>query len=165
MHTFFFIIQCVKACSIPYPHQLPTRGDNTVSQLCNDMGMVVLHAFHSCWKLLAFNQIQLDAYCAVVWKQFEAIFKLRPVIPIFERNEMTKCPRKPWQPTSIGITWHIQPFSTQSVRSVSYQFSFCLCASSQFFFPVDSQFYEEDTLLWIGPYYNVQPLFCLNDVS
>ena len=28
---FFFIIQCVKPCAIPYPHQPPTRGDNTVS--------------------------------------------------------------------------------------------------------------------------------------
>ena len=30
------------------------------------------------------------------------------------------------------------------------------------YFPGDSQFYEEDTLLWIGPCYNVRPLFCLN---
>ena len=28
---FFFIIQRVKARAIPCPHQLPTRGDNTVS--------------------------------------------------------------------------------------------------------------------------------------
>ena len=27
-----FIIQCVKARAIPCPHQLPTRGDNTVSE-------------------------------------------------------------------------------------------------------------------------------------
>ena len=27
----FFVIQCVKARAIPCPHQLPTRGDNTVS--------------------------------------------------------------------------------------------------------------------------------------
>ena len=34
IHTFnffFFIIQCVKACAIPCPHQPPTRSDNTVS--------------------------------------------------------------------------------------------------------------------------------------
>ena len=30
-HTFFFIIQRVKARAIPCPHQPPTRGDNTVS--------------------------------------------------------------------------------------------------------------------------------------
>ena len=66
---------------------------------------------------LAFDQIQLDAYRAVVWSRFEATFKLRPVIPIFERNEITECPIKPRQQTSIGITWHIQPFSTQSARS------------------------------------------------
>ena len=98
----------------------------------NNMGMVVLRAFHSCWKLPTFDKIQLDAYCAVVWRRFEATFKLRPVIPIFERNEMAECPWKPRQPTSIGITWHIQPFSTQSARSVSYRFFFCSCASSRF---------------------------------
>ena len=54
--------------------------------LRNHMGKVVPCLFPSCWKLLAFNQIQLDAYCVVVWRRFEAIFKLRPVIPIFERN-------------------------------------------------------------------------------
>ena len=44
----------------------------------------------------------------------------------------TECPRKPWQPTSIGITWHIQHFSMQSACSVSYCFFFRLCASFQF---------------------------------
>ena len=82
--------------------------------LCNHTGMVVPCAFHSCWKLLAFDQIELDAYCTAVWRRFEATFKLWPVIPIFERNEMTECPTKPRQPTSIGITWHIQPFSTHT---------------------------------------------------
>ena len=96
--------------------------------LRNHTGMVVPHAFHSCWKLLTFDQIQLDAYCAVFWRWFETTFKLQPMIPIFERNEM--CPRKPWQPTSIGITWHIQPFSMQSACSVSYRFFFQSCTSS-----------------------------------
>ena len=66
------------------------------------------------------------------WRRFEATFKLRPVIPIFERNEMTECPRKLRQPTSIGITWLIQPFSMQSAHSVSYRFFFRSCASSRF---------------------------------
>ena len=100
--------------------------------LRNHTGEVVPRVFPSCWKLLAFDQIQLDAYCAVVWRRFEATFKLRPVIPIFERNEMTECPRKSRQPTSIGITWYIQPFSTLSASSVSYQFFFRSCASSRF---------------------------------
>ena len=30
-YIFFFIIQRVKARAIPCPHQLPSRGDNTVS--------------------------------------------------------------------------------------------------------------------------------------
>ena len=59
--------------------------------LRNHTGKVVLRVFPSCWKLLAFDQIQLDAYCAAVRRRFEATFKLRPVIPIFERNEMTAC--------------------------------------------------------------------------
>ena len=33
------------------------------------------------------------------------------------------------------------------------------------FFQGNSQFYEEDTLLWIGPRYNVWPLFCLNNMN
>ena len=32
---------------------------------------------------LAFDQIQLDAYRAVVWRRFEVTFKLQPVIPIY----------------------------------------------------------------------------------
>ena len=105
---------------------------NRFLMLRNHTGMVVPRVFHSCWKLIAFDQIQLYAYCAVVWRWFEATFKLLPVIPIFERNEMTECSRKPWQPTSMGINWHIQPFSTQSARSVSNRFFFRSCASSRF---------------------------------
>ena len=60
-------------------------------------------------------------------------FKLRPVIPTFIKNEMTECSRKQRQPTSIGITWHIQPFSMQSARSFSYQFFFHSCVSSRFY--------------------------------
>ena len=100
--------------------------------LCNHTEMVVPRAFHSCWKLLAFDQIQLDACYTVVWRQFEATFKLRLVIPIFERKEMTDCPRKPQRPTSIRIPWHIPPFSTQSARSVSYRLFSRSCASSWF---------------------------------
>ena len=110
--------------------------------LCNHTGMVVLRVFHSCWKLLTFDQIQLDAYCDVIWRWFEATFKVRPVIPIFERNKMTECPRKPRQPTSIGITWHIQPFSMQSTCRVSYRFFFVYFLP--FFFPGDSQFKSYD---------------------
>ena len=66
---------------------------------------------------------KLDACCAVVWKRFEATFKLRPVIPIFERNEMTECPRKPRQPTTIWTPWHIQPFSVY----IYLYLYFCFC--------------------------------------
>ena len=100
--------------------------------LHNYTAIVILHAFHSCWRLFALDQIQLDAYCTVIWRQYVATFKLWPVILIFERNEMTEYPRKPWQPTLIGITWYIQPFSTQSARSVLYRFFFCSCATSRF---------------------------------
>ena len=75
------------------------------------MGMVAPRAFHSCWRHFALDQIQFDAYCTVVWRWYEATFKLRVMIPIFERNEMNKCPRKPRQPTLIAIKWNIQPFS------------------------------------------------------
>ena len=112
---------------------MPLHTDSSCFlKLHEHTGMVILHAFHSCWRLFAFEQIQLDAYFTMVWRWYAATFKLWPVILIFERNEMTECPRKPWQTTSIVITWHIQPFSTQSTCSVSYQFFFCSCASSQF---------------------------------
>ena len=94
--------------------------------------MVIPCAFLSCWRLLALDQIQLDAYCTMVWRRYEATFKLRPVISIFERNKMTEYPRKPWHSTSVGITWHIQPFSMQSAWNVLYWFFFCLCTSSRF---------------------------------
>ena len=100
--------------------------------LHNHIGMMILYAFHSCWRLFALNQIQLDAYCTVVWRWYEATFKLQPVIAIFERNKMTECPKKPQQPISIGITWHIQPFSIQLARSILYRFFFHLYASSWF---------------------------------
>ena len=106
---------------------------NRFLMLRNPTGMEIPRAFHSCWRLFALDQILLYAYFTVVWCRYEATFKLRPVIPIFERNEMTECPRKPQQPTSIGITWQIQPFSMQSARSVSYRFFFRSCASSRFY--------------------------------
>ena len=49
-----------------------------------------------------------------------------------KETKWLECPRKSWQPTSIGITWHIQPFSIQSSHSVLYRFFFHWCASSQF---------------------------------
>ena len=112
--------------------------------------MMILRVFHSCRRLFSLDQMQHDAYCTVVWRRYETTFKLRPVIPIFGRSEMTECPRKPWQPTSIGITWYIQPFSMQSVRNFWYWFFFCLCASSQFssqgtvYFMKRTVFFESD---------------------
>ena len=106
---------------------------NCFLMLHNHTEMVVLRAFHSYWRLFTLDRIQFDAYCATIWRQYDATFKLRPVIPIFERNEMTECPRKPWQTTPIGITWHIQPLSMQSARGVLYRFFFRSCAFSQFF--------------------------------
>ena len=140
---------------------------NRFMVLRNHTGMVVPRAFHSCWKLLVFDQIQLDACCAVVWRRFEATFKLQPVIPIFERIEITECPRKHRQPTSIGITWHIQPFSMQSARSVSYRFFFHSCASFRFSFNSMRRtvFFESDYaimssrysvwIMWTGNYRDV----------
>ena len=67
-----------------------------------------------------------------IWGNFQTADWLQFEIPIFERNEMSECPRKPRQPTSIGITWDIQPFSTQSECSVSCRFFFCLCTFLRF---------------------------------
>ena len=88
--------------------------------------MMILRAFHSCWRLFTLDRVHLDAYCT------QTTFKLRPVMPTLERNEMTECPRKSLLPTLIRITWHIHPFSTLSARSVSYRFFFHLCTASWF---------------------------------
>ena len=45
--------------------------------LRNHTGMVVPRVLPSCWKLLAFDQIQLDAYHVAVWRRLEATFKLQ----------------------------------------------------------------------------------------
>ena len=127
--------------------------------LRNHMRIVILRTFHSCWRLFTLDQIRLDAHCTVVWRWYTATFKLWLVIPNFERNEMIECPRKPRQLTSIGITWHIQPFFPRSRHAVCTQclllvFLPLLCLLPAFFLG-DSQFYVEETLLWIGPRYNV----------
>ena len=43
---------------------------NRFLMLRNQMGMVVLCAFHSYWRLFTLHQIQLDAYCTVVSRRF-----------------------------------------------------------------------------------------------
>ena len=59
---------------------------NCFLMLRNHTGMVILRAFHTCWKLFALDQIQLDEFCTVVWRLYEASFKLQPVIPVFEKK-------------------------------------------------------------------------------
>ena len=78
---YFWLLMSLCTCS------------NCFLMLHNHTGMLILHAFHTCWSLFALDQIQLGAYCTVVWRQYEATFNLQPVIPIFERNEMTEWPR------------------------------------------------------------------------
>ena len=114
---------------------------------------------------LAFDQIQLDAHRAVVWRRFEATFKLRPVISIFERNEMTECPYKTTT-TNLNRNHMAYPTLFHAVGAQCLVAGFLpLVCFLLVFFSGDSQFYEEDTLLWIGPCYNVQSLFCLNNVN
>ena len=130
----------------------------------NQTGIVVPRAFHSCWKYLAFDQIQLDACCAMVWRRFEATFKLQSLIPIFERNEMTVSLKT----TTINLNWNHMTYpalfhavGTQCLISVFLPLVYFLPV----FFPGDRQFREEDSLLWIRPLYNVWPPFCLNNVN
>ena len=69
---------------------------------------------------LAFDQIQLDAYRTVVWRRFEATFKLRPVIPIFERNEMTECSIKPQ--TSLRFLWPSRVIQKEFIIELTISF-------------------------------------------
>ena len=68
---------------------------------------------------LAFDQIQLDAYRAWSEDDSRQHSNCGQWFLFLKENEMTECPIKPRQPTLIGITWHIQPFTMQSARSVS----------------------------------------------
>ena len=62
------------------PWMLLRVYSNRFLMLRNHTGKVVPRAFHSYWKLLAFDQIQHDGYCAVVWRRFEATFKHLQII-------------------------------------------------------------------------------------
>ena len=78
------------------------------------------------------DQIQLEVSRAVDFNRCTALLKDCPTIPIFVRNETTELPMYPRHPTSIGSTWHVQPFSMQSDRRSSYWALLCSCAISIF---------------------------------
>ena len=46
---------------------------NRFLMLHNHMGMVVLHLFHSCWRLFTLHQIQLYVYCTMVKWHFSIL--------------------------------------------------------------------------------------------
>ena len=46
---------------------------NRFLMLHNHRGMMIPRAFHSCWRLFALDQIQLDAYCSMVNRRFSIL--------------------------------------------------------------------------------------------
>ena len=125
--------------------------------LRNHTGKVVPRVFPSCWKLLAFDQIQLAAYCAATlkticdsyfWKKRNDWVSYKTTTTNLNKNHMA-------YPTLFHAV------GTQCPVTVFLP----LVCFLPVFFPGDSQFYEEDTLLWIGPCYKVRLLFCLNNVN
>ena len=64
-------------------HLLSAIDVITRLQLRNHTGMVILHEFHTCWRLFALDQIQLDAYFTVVWRRYEATFNLYVCVYIY----------------------------------------------------------------------------------
>ena len=106
----FFIIQRVKARAIPCPHQPPSKGDNTVSVAQG--GTATSGATK---QLLPPDRVLIESSIYIhIYIYTPDQLNAETIL-----DEMTECPIKPRQPTSIRITWHIQPFSTQSAHSVS----------------------------------------------
>ena len=133
--------------------------------LCNHTGKVVPHVFPLCWKLSHFRpnptwcishrglktiwgNFQTAASDSYFWKKWNDWVSYKTITINLNRNHMA-------YPTLF--------------HAVGTQCLVAVLLPRVCFFPVffsgDSQFYEEDTLLWIGPCYNVRPLFCLNNVK
>ena len=55
---------------------------NSILILRNYTGMVVPRAFHSCWRLFALDQIQLNAYCTVVKRRFSVPMLTFPSVSV-----------------------------------------------------------------------------------
>ena len=136
---------------------------NRFLMLCNRTGMVILCAFHSCWRLFALDQIQLDAYYTVVCRRYEVTLKLASDSYWKKRNDWVS---KKTTTTNLNRNHVAYPtlFHVVGTQCLVSVFLPVLCLLPVFF-PGDSQFYEEDTLFWIVPRYNVRPLFCLNNVN
>ena len=133
--------------------------------LRNYTGKVVPRVLPSCWKLSRFRpnptwcilrrglktiwgNFQTAASDSYFWKKRNDWVSYKTTTTNLNRNHMT-------------YTTLFHAVGTQYLVAV---FLPLVCFLSVFF-PGDSQFYEEDTLLWIGPCYNVQPFFCLNNVN
>ena len=52
--------------------------------------------------------------------------------PMFDRKDIVDLAKKPWQPTSIGITVQDQPRFSQSARRGSYRVLLHLLANTKF---------------------------------
>ena len=128
--------------------------------LRNHTGMVVKHVFPSCWKpnptwcilrhglKKIWGNFQTAASDSYFWKKRNDWMSYKTTTTNLNRNHMA-------YPTL---------FHAVGMRCLLAVFLPPVCFLPVFF-PGDSQFYEEDTFLWIGPCYNVRPLFCLNNVN
>ena len=138
---------------------------NHFLMLRNHTGMVVPRAFHSCWNLLAFDQIQLNTYCArglkTIWGKLQtaasdSYFWKKRNDWVSEKTTTTNLKR-----IHMAYPTLLHAVGTQCLVSAFLPLVCFLLV----FFPGNSQFYEEDTLRWIGPRNNVWPLFWLNNVN
>ena len=133
--------------------------------LRNHTGKVVPRVFSSCWKLLAFRPnptwCMLRRGLKTIWGNFQTVASDSDFLE--KRNDWVS---KKTTTTNLNSNHMAYPtlFHTVGTQCLVSVFLLLVCFLSVFF-PGDSQFYDEDTLLWIGPCYNVRPLFCLNDVN
>ena len=127
--------------------------------LRNHTGKVVPRVFPSCWKLSRFRpnptwcisrrglktiwgNFQTAASDSYFWKKRNDWVSYKTTTTNLNRNHMA-------YPTlfhAVGKQCLVAVFLS-------------LVCFLPVFFPGNSQFYEEDTLLWIGPCYNVRRLF------
>ena len=105
------------------------------------------------------SKSNLMHFCTLVWRWYFGNFQTVSSNSYFWKKQKWVFLEKPCQPISIGITLLIQPFFTVGIAVYCIGFFFLFVSLHLVFFLGNSQFYEEDTLLWIRPCYNVWPLF------
>ena len=128
---YFWVSMSLRPCS------------NCFLKLRNRTGMVIPYAFHTCWRLFALDQIQVDAYCIMVWRLYEATFKLCILTPIFKETKWLSVLE------NHGIT---NPFPHSTLSHFYFSFAWM---------PHPGFLPRGQSILWGGHTLNCTTLLCL----